>query len=41
MSKKFFIGDLHFGHESMSKHRGFKNHFEMDEYIIKKMEFCC
>lgn len=36
MSKKLFISDLHFGHENMAKRRGFKDSFEMDEYIIKK-----
>lgn len=36
MSKKLFIADLHFGHENMAKHRGFKDSSEMNEHIIKK-----
>ena len=36
MSRKYFISDLHFGHQNMAIRRGFKDHFEMDEYIIKK-----
>jgi calcineurin-like phosphoesterase family protein len=35
MSRKYFISDLHFGHQNMAIRRGFKDHFEMDEYIIK------
>ncbi len=36
MSIVRFIGDHHFGHESCAKRRGFKDSFEMAEYIIKK-----
>lgn len=36
MSTIYFISDLHFGHENMAIKRGFKNHFEHDEYIISQ-----
>lgn len=33
---KFFISDLHFGHENISKLRGYSNADEMNEDIISK-----
>jgi calcineurin-like phosphoesterase family protein len=34
MSNVRFIGCLHLGHKWMTKHRGFDNEFEHDEYLI-------
>lgn len=31
-----FISDYHFGHLNMAKRRGFKDEFEMNEYIVDK-----
>lgn len=36
MSNVRFIADYHFGHDKIAKLRGFKDHFEMNDHIVKE-----